>query len=54
MSVPRPRILALALITAAKASLNSQIAMSFFERPDCFRSFSTQEAGATGKSMGSK
>jgi hypothetical protein len=27
--------------------------MSFFERPDCLSSFSTQEAGAMGKSIGS-
>jgi hypothetical protein len=40
-------------MTAAKASLNSQMAMSDFERPDCERSLDTTEAGAMGKSMGS-
>jgi hypothetical protein len=53
LSVPSPMILALALMTAAKASLNSQMAMSSFFRPDCLRSFSTTDAGAMGKSMGS-
>lgn len=53
LSTPRPRILAFALMTAAKASLNSHMEMSDLERPDWAKSFSTTEAGAIGKSMGS-
>src|SRR6266536_1007407 len=42
-----------AFMTAAKASLNSQIAMSSLRRPARSRASGTALAGATGKSTGS-